>query len=65
MIVKDKKLYITLNDWSYHCVDGCCTNYGTEISLNGKKCDNEYAGDGVMESLKFVLTELGYEVEFN
>jgi hypothetical protein len=56
-------LKIGLKNWTYNCGDGCCTNYGIEISLNGKDCDNEYAGDDVENSLEFVLGQLGYEVE--
>ena len=58
-----KKVKIKLKDWHYQCGDGCCDMYGTEISVNGVECGNEYAGDSVEQSLKFVLNELGYEVE--
>jgi len=58
----NKRLSIKLEDWHYKCGDGCCDMYGTEITLNGKKCDNQYAGDDVRTALEFVLTELGYEV---
>ena len=58
-----KRLSIKLEDWHYQCGDGCCDMYGTEIALNGKKCDNQCAGDDVRTALEFVLTELGYEVD--
>ena len=58
-----EKLIIKLNDWDYECGDGCCSMYGTEISLNGKKCENEYSGGDVKQSLEFILNELGYDVE--
>jgi len=55
----EKEINITLEDWDHECGDGCCTMYGTEISVNGEKCENQYAGDSVEESLKFVLDKLG------
>tara|TARA_R110000787_G_scaffold7178_1_gene24684 strand:+ start:9973 stop:10317 length:345 start_codon:yes stop_codon:yes gene_type:complete len=58
-----KRLSIKLEDWHHQCGDGCCDMYGTEIALNGKKCDNQCAGDDVRAALEFVLTELGYEVD--
>lgn len=60
-----KRLSIKLEDWHYQCGDGCCDMYGTEIALNGKVCDNQYAGDDVQKSLEFVLSELGYEVDID
>lgn len=60
-----KRLSIKLEDWHYQCGDGCCDMYGTEIALNDKKCDNQYAGDDVRATLEFVLTELGYEVDID
>ena len=57
---------LKLEDWHYQCGDGCCDMYGTEIALNGKVCDNQYAGgDDVQKSLEFVLSELGYEVDID
>lgn len=69
-----KKLKIELKGWDYTCGDGCCTDYGTELVLNGKTLDHPdstddeymngaYVGDSVYLSLKAVLQELGYEVE--
>ena len=60
-----KRLSIKLEDWHYQCGDGCCDMYGTEIALNDKVCDNQYAGDDVRTALEFVLTELGYEVDID
>jgi hypothetical protein len=56
---------ISINDWDYHCSDGCCSMYGESISVNGKECDNEYAGGSVTQSLEFVLTELGVNFTIN
>lgn len=58
------KVKILLTDWHYKCGDGCCDIYGTEITVNGDKSDNQYAGDDVEEALKFTLTKLGFDVEF-
>ena len=55
---------INLEGWDYKCGDGCCTDYGTTISVNGEKCDNEYAGDDVEKALEFTLKKLGYNVNF-
>lgn len=57
------KIKIELNDWHYQCGDGCCDEYGVNLILNGKVCDNNQAGDNVEQALLFVLEELGYEVE--
>lgn len=62
---KKKRLSVKLEEWHYQCGDGCCDMYGTEISLNGKKCNNQYAGDDVRTALEFILTELGYEVDID
>ncbi|WP_296683540.1 hypothetical protein [Flavobacterium sp.] len=67
-----KKLKITFEDWDYECGDGCCTSYGTYISLNDERLehpnpevlDNSYVGMDVEQSLEAVLKKLGYEVEF-
>lgn len=65
------KLKITLEDWDYTCGDGCCTDYGTKLYLNGKllehpnpeQWNNNYIGGDVETALQAVLKELGYEVE--
>lgn len=66
-----KKLKITLEDWDYTCSDGCCTDYGTSLYLNGEKLEhpdseqhyNGYIGMDVGTALRAVLKKLGYEVE--
>lgn len=66
------KLKIKLEGWDYTCSDGCCTDYGTKLYLNDKllehpdpeQWNNNYVGDDVEMSLRAVLKELGYEVEF-
>lgn len=58
-----RKVNIKLNDWHYQCGDGCCDMYGTELIVNGKKCENQYAGDDVGLAIEFLLEELGYDFE--
>lgn len=57
------KVIIRLKDWDHTCSDNCCHDYGCSIEVNGVKCDNEYAGVSVEQSLEFTLNQLGYEVE--
>ncbi|WP_296683194.1 hypothetical protein [Flavobacterium sp.] len=62
---------ITIEEWDYTCTDGCCTDYGATIYLNGKELPhpnpeiihNGYVGMDVGLSIEAVLKELGYEVE--
>lgn len=58
-----KKIKIKLEEWSYDCADGCCTNYGTDIYINGKKIEGE-DGTSNQQLLEVVLRELGYEIEW-
>lgn len=68
-----KKVKITLEEWDYTCADGCCSDYGTKIYLNGKELEhpntevdyNGYVGSSVDTALLAVLKELGYEVEID
>ena len=55
------KVSITLKDYSYKCGDGCCLNYGTITTVNGKEleCHNQDR----YTILKIVLEELGYDVQ--
>lgn len=69
-----KKVKIEFKDWEYECADGCCTTYGTIISVNGKELEhpystkedyisNESVGDSTELALLAVLKHLGYKVE--
>ena len=55
------KIKIEIDDWTYDCPDGCCTNYGTTTKVNGEEMPliNQDAGTIV----RMVLEHLGYEVE--
>lgn len=56
-----KKLQITLTDWDYECADGCCTNYGTTVTINGVKLENNNQDRATI--LEKILEHLGYDVE--
>jgi hypothetical protein len=60
-IVMSKKVKIELDEYSYNCSDGCCTDYGTTTTVNGKKLDLH--NQDVATILQQVLTELGYKAE--
>lgn len=68
--MEKSKLHIELIDWDSTCGDGCCTDYGTAIKLNGEDVEhydedqvvNAYVGSNVEVALKSVLKKLGFEV---
>lgn len=55
------KVKINLTDYSYTCGDGCCSDYGTKVTVNGVElpCHNSDA----QTILIGVLEHLGYEVD--
>lgn len=56
-----KKLKIKIEDWDYHCSDGCCSEYGTQIMVNDVVVSDGYCDASI--ALEKVLTHLGYDVE--
>lgn len=56
-----KDIKIELDEWMYECGDGCCTNYGTTVKVDGVEMPliNQDAGTIVRQ----ILTHLGYNVE--
>ena len=71
--MKDKNINIELRNWEYTCGDGCCTNYGVSLFMNGTEMEHpdstdedyiasNYIGDDVGLALRSVLTKLGYNV---
>jgi hypothetical protein len=52
---------ITLEDYHYECGDGCCSEWGTITTVNGKELP--FRNDDVETILRGVLCELGYKVE--
>jgi hypothetical protein len=57
----DMKVKIELDEYYNNCSDGCCTNYGTTTTVNGKELD--FINQDVGTILEGVLRELGYDVE--
>lgn len=55
------KVRIELEEYGYHCTDGCCYNYGTITKVNGKELDSH--SQDVATILRQVLEELGHDVE--
>jgi hypothetical protein len=53
------KVHITLEEYSYHCGDGCCFNYGTRVTVNGVRTPSD--NQDVQTILEEVLTILGYK----
>ena len=56
-----EKLNIELNEYAYHCGDGCCYNYGTIIKVSGEQMP--FHNQDISTILQQVLEHLGYEVE--
>jgi hypothetical protein len=52
---------IELKGWSYTCGDGCCSEWGTDILVNGKELEGN--GGDVKDTLEVVFKELGINVE--
>lgn len=56
-----KKIKIDLKDYCHQCHDGCCTDYGTEIKVDG--IELESTSMDVANILNAVLTHLGFAPE--
>lgn len=56
-----KKIKIELHDYSHECADGCCTDYGTIVKVDG--VEMPYINQDTCTILEQVLNHLGYEVE--
>ena len=56
-----KKVKIHLDEWTYECGDGCCTDYGTTTKVDGVQMKFQNQDPGTI--LTMVLEHLGYEVE--
>ena len=54
-------LKISLEEYGYHCGDGCCYNYGTKCIINGEELNDHSQGERAV--LEKVLTHLGYKIE--
>jgi len=58
-----EKLNIDIEEYYHTCGDGCCTDYGTIIKVNGVELPSH--NQDVYTILHNVLEFLGYEVEIN
>jgi hypothetical protein len=58
-----QKLKIDMHEYYHNCSDGCCTDYGTIIKVNGVELNSH--NQDAYTILKNVLEFLGYEVEIN
>jgi hypothetical protein len=58
-----EKLNIDMHEYYHNCGDGCCTDYGTIIKVNGVELASH--NQDAYTILKNVLEFLGYEVEIN
>jgi len=56
-----EKLIIELNEYVTECGDGCCTNYGTLVKVNG--VEMPFHNQDVKTILEQVLQHLEYDVE--
>lgn len=66
--VEMQEIDIKLRDWDYTCGDGCCTDWGVELLINGDVVDDEtssYMGDNVKRSLEEVLKLTGFKFSVN
>ena len=55
---------IETEDYVWECGDGCCTQYGTYLYIDGKKLeDREFSSSG--DAYLYILQEmLGHEVDY-
>lgn len=72
-----KKINLEYRSWDYTCSDGCCTDYGIEVYLNGEILDhpdnhsdydmlsNAYIGECPIMTLRAVFKRIGYPINFS
>lgn len=56
-----KKVKVEINDYTYNCADGCCTDFGTQVIVNDVELNSNNQDAGTI--VKRILEHLGYEVE--
>ena len=54
-----KTVVIGLQHWNYECGDGCCSEWGTNVFVNGVQVTS--AGDQDHLLLSSILNALGYD----
>lgn len=52
---------IKLHEWTYECGDGCCFDYGTEVSVNEKVISKNT--DDIGGVIQAILNELNINCE--
>lgn len=64
-----EKIKVVFEDWYYECGDGCCSDYGTRVYVNGEPLrskevdDSNYIGLESINVVPALLEKLGYDVE--
>lgn len=58
---RKKKVKVELDEFYYHCSDGCCTHWGMTTKVDGKEMQFDNLDSETI--VRQVLEELGYEVE--
>ncbi|MCY9737489.1 hypothetical protein M5X17_27690 [Paenibacillus alvei] len=55
---------IVIRSWSHSCGDGCCDNYGTDITVNGVDigCFDDVDGSVLEKVLKAL--KIDFEIEY-
>ncbi len=49
---------IEFKEWDHTCGDGCCSDYGTDIIVNGEKV-TEYGDHSLEKTIKLILDKIG------
>jgi hypothetical protein len=67
MILRDRAeenkpfVTVTLQPWDYTCGDGCCSESGQKVTVNGVEVTDYGNQDHVL--IRSILEHLGYKVE--
>ena len=56
-----KKIKIELDEYDYDCADGCCTNYGVVVTVNGEELTAHNSDTAMI--IRNILSHMGYDVE--
>lgn len=54
---ENKKIKITLQDWETNCGDGCCHEYGWDITINDET--TSIFGNDILELIRVVANSFG------
>ena len=56
-----KKIKIELDEYDYDCADGCCTNYGTIVTVSGEELTAHNSDTAMI--IRNILSHMGYDAE--